>query len=240
VRAANGSLYAFTALSPAFEVDYGSLANSPNFNSVEGSGLFKSVGKGHGFDLGVAFEIGKMLQLGASVTDLGTMTWTGNVITANDQKLQQPTSQGVSTYNVVEEIVNQFDPENQSFFTYEATRERKSALPRKVRLGAGLRVSTLLETGLDVTFPLNQVAGNMVSPFVGLGVDFKPARWLRLSSGVSGGAGYGTNLPLGITLVTSVWEAGISSRDVLGYTREKSPYYSVAQGSLRFKIGGKN
>lgn len=240
IRAANGQLYAFTALAPVFDVNYGALARNPNFNSIQGSGVFNSVGKGHGFDAGVAAEVGKLVLLGASVTDLGTMTWNGNVVTASDQKLQQPNSQGISSYNVIREIAQQFDADKQSLFTYEAARERKAALPGKLRLGAGLRLSSLFETGLDVTLPLNKVAGNLVSPFLGLGVDFKPFSWLRLSSGVSGGAGYGTGLPLGLTLVTPVWEAGLSSRDVLGYASEKSPYYSAALGFLRFKIGGKD
>ncbi|HEX8326789.1 MAG TPA: DUF5723 family protein [Hymenobacter sp.] len=238
VRADGGSLYAFSALAPVFDVNYGALANNPNFNSINDSGLFNSVGQGHGFDLGVALEVGKLVRLGASVTDLGSMKWTGNVVTANDQRLQQTTSQGVDTYNFVDEIAKQFDTNGQSLFTYEAARERKAALPGKVRLGGGVRVSSLFEAGLDVTLPLNKVAGNLTAPFVGLGVDFKPVNWVRLSSGLSGGAGYGTNLPLGITLVSSVWEAGVSSRDVLGYFSDKSPHYSIAAGFLRFKIGG--
>ena len=50
---------------------------------------------------------------------------------------------------------------------------------------------------------------------------------------------YGANLPLGITVVTPIWEAGVSSRDVLGYFSENSPYYSLGLGFLRFKIGNK-
>jgi hypothetical protein len=91
--------------------------------------------------------------------------------------------------------------------------------------------------GLDVTAPLNTVAGNLVSPFVGAGLDFKPVRWLRLSSGVSGGAGYGLSLPLGVSFITPVYEAGISTRDVGGYFSENSPYASLAAGFLRFRFG---
>ncbi|MBD2724200.1 DUF5723 family protein [Hymenobacter armeniacus] len=238
VRAESGSLYAFTALSPVFDIDYGALSANPNFNSVRESGLFKSVGSGNGFDLGVAVEAGKGLRFGASVTDLGNMTWTGNVVTANDQRLQQLQSQGATTYDIFSSLADQFDTDKQTLFTYEAAKERKAALPGKFRFGAGMRVSNLLEVGLDVTTPLNKVAGNLTSPFVGVGVDFKPVSGVRLSSGVSGGAGYGTNLPLGITFVTSVWEAGFSTRDVLGLYSDKSPYYSVATGILRFRFGG--
>ena len=239
IQVANGNLSAYTALSPIFKVDYGKLASNPQFNFETGSGLHP-VGHGHGYDLGLAAEIGKVLRVGAALTDLGSMSWTGNVVTAADQKLQATTSTGIQTYNVLKELANQFDTNQTNLFTYAAAKERTAALPAKLRLGAGIRISSLFEAGLDFTAPLNKVAGNLRSSFLGLGLDFKPTRWLRLSSGVSGGAGYGTSLPLGFTVVSPVWEAGISTRDITGYFNEKSPYYSVALGFLRFKIGGKS
>ncbi len=237
IRVSGGSLSAYSALSPVFNVNYGTLAANPNFKAQTGTGL-QPVGHGNGYDAGLAFEIGKVVRVGVSATDLGSMTWTGNVVTASDQKLQATTATGIQTYDVIQEVVNQFNTDKASFFTYQAAQDRTAALPAKLRVGTGVRISSLFEAGLDVTAPLNKVAGNLTSPFVGLGVDFKPLGWLRLSSGVTGGAGYGTSLPLGLTLVTSVWEAGLSSRNVLGYFSEQSPYYSVAFGFLRFKLGG--
>ena len=239
IRVADGNLSAYAALSPVFGVDYAALARSPQFRAETGSGL-RPVGRGHGFDLGLAAEVGKTVHLGLSVTDLGSMTWTANVVTASDQQLQRTAAKGVQTYNVLKEIANQFDVSQSSLFTYQAAQERTAALPTRLRLGAGVRLSSLFEAAVDFTAPFNRVAGNLTAPFVGLGLDFKPVRWVRLSSGVSGGAGYGVSLPLGLTLVTPVWEAGISSRDVPGLFSEKSPYYSVALGFLRFKIGGSN
>ncbi len=237
IRAEGGELLAYSALSPIFNVDYSALAGNPNFRPETGSGL-RPVGRGHGYDLGLTAEVGKVVRVGASLTELGSMTWTGNVVTASDQKLQPTAANGIVTYDVLREIIRQFDTNQNNIFTYDAQQERTASLPAKLRLGVGVRVSSLLEAGVDFTAPLNKVAGNLTSPFVGLGVDFKPTRWVRLSSGVSGGAGYGAHLPLGITLVTPVWEAGISSRDVFGFVSEKSPYYSVALGFLRFNIGG--
>jgi hypothetical protein len=236
IRVSGGNLTAYTALSPLFDVNYGSLATSPTFNYESGSGL-SPVGKGHGFDLGVAAEVGKFVRLGASITDLGSMKWTGNVLEATDQKLQQTASNGVQTYDVFKEIINQFDTDKQNLFKYTTAKERKADLPTKLRLGGGVRISKFLEAGLDVTTPLNKVAGNLTATFVGVGVDYRPISWLKLSSGFSSGAGYGKSLPLGLTFVTPVWEAGISTRDVTGLLSEDSPYSSVALGVLRFKIG---
>jgi len=236
IRIEDGTFYGYNALAPAFKVNYGSLTTNPNFNYKDGTGL-SSVGSGHGVDIGLAAEVGKILRLGVSVVDMGKMTWDGNVLTAYDQKLQTTNSEGVSSYNVFEEIANQFDNDDNSLFTYEANKTRNGALPTKLRTGAGIRISDLFEAGVDVTVPLNDVAGNLTSTFMGLGVDYKPVSWLRLSSGVTGGAGYGTSLPLGVTFVTSSWEAGISSRDMVGLFSESSPYTSVAFGLLRFKFG---
>ena len=238
IRTSNSTLYAYSALSPLFGVNYGTLAspNAPNFNYVSNTG-FQPVGRGNGYDVGLAAEIGKIVRVGASVVDLGSMTWTGNVLQSHDQDLRQVNSNGLSTYDVINEISKQFSNTESTLFTYEAAKERTAALPAKLRLGGGIRISKFFETGLDLTLPLNQVAGNISAPFVGLGIDYKPLNWLRLSSGFTGGAGYGKSLPLGLTLVTPVWEAGISTRDVVGLLSENSPYTSAAFGLLRFKFG---
>jgi hypothetical protein len=234
-----GGLSAYSAHSPVFGFTYSaSLQGNPNFDYQNG-GKLQPVGTGNGFDLGLAAEIGKVVRVGASVTDLGSMNWKGNLLTVNDQQLRYPQYDGTTDYNVIKGIVDQFANDTKSLFTYQPAREYRASLPAKLRLGGGVRISEYFEAGLDVTVPLNKVAGNLPSTFVGAGLDYKPVRWLRLSSGVSGGAGYRANLPFGLTIVTSVWEAGVSTRDVTGYFSEKSPYVSAAAGVLRFKIGGK-
>lgn len=236
VRISGGSLSAYSSLSPVFDINYGSLASSPTFNYKSGSGL-QPVGSGNGFDVGLAAEVGKVVRLGVALTDMGSMTWTGNVVTATDQSLRFPQYAGLSTYDVIQNVVNQFGASGQTLFTYQTAQERRANLPTKLRLGGGVRISEFFEAGLDVTVPLNQVAGNLPATFVGAGLDYRPVRWVRLSSGVSGGAGYGVGVPLGITFVTPVWEAGFSTRSVLGYFSENNPYASVGLGFLRFKIG---
>lgn len=236
VRIRGGSLSAYSSLSPIFDINYGSLTTSPTFNYKSGSGL-QPVGSGNGFDVGLAAEVGKYVRLGVALTDMGSMTWTGNVVTANDQSLAFPQYAGLTTYDVIQNVVNQFGASGQTLFTYQTAQERRASLPTKLRLGGGVRISELLEAGLDVTVPLNEVAGNLPAPFIGAGLDYKPRRWLRLSSGLSGGAGYSLSVPLGLTFVTPVWEAGFSTRSVLGYFSENNPYASAALGFLRFKIG---
>ncbi|NVO86665.1 DUF5723 family protein [Hymenobacter terrestris] len=239
IRVEPGDLRAYSSLSPLFNVDYGNVTTNPSFNLKTGAGL-KPVGEGHGFDVGVAAEVGKAVRLGLALTDLGHMTWTGNLLTANDQKLKKLKSEGIGSYNFIKEAAEIFGTGTDSLFEYKADQERRANLPTKLRAGAGVRLSEYFEAGLDVTLPLNDVAGNFITPFVGAGLDFKPTRWLRLSSGLSGGAGYGLSVPLGLTISTSFYEAGVSTRDVVGLVASENPYLSAAAGFLRFRLGGKS
>ncbi|PJJ47872.1 hypothetical protein CLV45_4562 [Hymenobacter chitinivorans DSM 11115] len=237
VRIEPGKIEAYSAMSPLFDIDYGKVVNSTSFNLEKRANGLQPVGKGNGFDLGLAMEAGKMLRASLSLTDLGHMTWEGNLLTASDQKLKKLRSNGVDNYDFLSEATKIFASGTDSVFVYQPSQEHTASLPTKLRAGAGLRVTNRLEVGLDVTVPLNEVAGNITSPFVGAGIDFKPNKFIRLSSGVAGGAGYGFALPLGVAFTTNLYEFGVSTRDLPGLLADKNPYASVAAGFVRFRFG---
>ncbi|HEX8426560.1 DUF5723 family protein [Hymenobacter sp.] len=239
IRAENGKLEAYSALSPQFEVDYGKIANSPSFNRRENTDkLLQPVGRGNGFDLGLAAEIGKMVRAGVSVTDIGSMTWEGNLLTATDQKLKRLRSSGVNSYEFVTELADLFANGTDSLLQYKPAQKQRANLPTKLRAGVGLKVGTRLEVGIDVTQPLNSVAGNLPDTFYGLGIDVKPLKWIRLSTGVSRGGGYKTGFPVGFAIASNSYEFGFSTRDLQGLlTKDNNPYGSFALGFLRLKIG---
>lgn len=237
IRAEDGKLSAFGAVSPLFDIDYGQVVNNPQFNYKNGGSGLRPVGTGNGWDVGAAVEVGKSLRVGVSVTDIGSMTWKGNLLTANDQKLKQLSSDGIDSYNLFKEVAQLVTAGTDSLFQYQPSASRTETLPTKLRAGAGLRISEYFEVGVDATVPLNEAAGSLPKPFVGAGVDYKPIRWLRLSSGLSGGAGYGLSVPLGATLAFKHYEAGLSTRDLVGLFTSEHPYVSVAAGFLRFKFG---
>ncbi|KAA9340812.1 DUF5723 family protein [Adhaeribacter soli] len=229
---------AYTALSPEFDVNYGDLVNDPNFNTADiGTGLFKPVGKGHAFDLGVSAEIGEKILASVAVTDIGNMTWRGNLLTANDQYITKVTSEGINSFNFFKEVANIAGGGSDSLFSYQPNKSLKTKTPGKLRTGFGFKFSDKVEAGIDATFPLNEVAGNLVNPFVGVGVDYKVLPLLKVSSGLTAGAGYGASVPLGLTFVTPVYELGVATRDIAGLIGQEDPYLSAAFGFLRFKFG---
>ena len=232
----DGTVRAYSALSPAFNVDYGNLTSLPTFNYQGDKSGLAAVGSGHGFDIGLAFNINEKTKAGLSVTDLGFMEWEGNLITAFDQPLQLVTSNGISTFNLFEQIPQFTGSGDESLLSYEAEQKRRTKLPARLRTGVGIKLAEKFEGGLDVTFPLNDVAGNLPGVFIGAGIDFKPVPVVRISTGFTGGAGHGFNVPLGFTLVTPVYEAGIATRDITGFIVKENPYFSFAFGFLRFKI----
>lgn len=238
VRSKDGNLEAYSALSPQFNIDYGSVVNNPSFNLQKDTDkLIQPVGRGHGYDVGLAAELGKKVRLGASVTDIGQMAWEGNLLTANDQKLKRLRSNGADSYEFFSELADIFASGTDSLFQYKPAQERKASLPTKFRAGAGIRVGSRLEVGADVTMPLNDVAGNIPAAFYGVALDVKPLSWIRLSTGATSGAGYGLGIPVGFAIATKVYELGFGTRDLRGLLSDERPYASVAMGTLRFKIG---
>ena len=114
VRADGDELVAYSALAPGFGVDYGSGSLS-NPSAIQGDTTsFSSVGSGMGFDLGLSVIIKKKLKLGLAITDIGSITWDGNVYTANDTLLLNTNNDGLNSVNLFSEA-SDFTGENGVF-----------------------------------------------------------------------------------------------------------------------------
>lgn len=222
---------AYASLGSVFNVNYG---NNPTPSSVE-KGL---VGSGMGFDAGITVALlpEEKLKIGASVTDIGSMTWNGNVYSAQDTILPSIEASGVNSYNLIDELEDFAADSN--YFNWQGEQEIKVALPTLVRLGASFRVIDQLELGLDVIAPVNESAANFQQAIFAFGVDVRPAPFIRFSTGVSTGAQYDLSIPVGLyfSAPLQIYEVGIASRDVVTFFTQNSPNLSVALGFLRFKF----
>lgn len=230
----DGRWQAFSALSPVFDVDYGTAASS-NPSTVGGSGL-RSVGRGFSGDVGLSAVYKDRLKVGVAATGLGSMTWDGNAYSAKDDTLYTLDSPGFTSYNFFDQA--EVITSELGILNWEGLAEKRVATPGMLRVGASYVVPDKAEVGLDVVLPLNDVPGTIAKPQFSLGGEYSPVKFLTLQAGVVTGGNYDTRLPMGLLfrLPSGQWEGGFASRDVLSFFSQDTPTVSLAMGILRFRI----
>lgn len=237
VRARNNNLTAFSALSRDFGVTYtNNGVEDQQGRSFAGIATPRPVGTGFGYDFGVSATLKERWHIAASVVNLGSMRWSGEVHRANDAALVDLTSAGLDSYNFVEglgEVVTE-----SSLLEWSSGAQQTTALPATARFGTSYRINKTFELGVDAVWPLDDNPGSMSAPMYALGSDIAPAKWVRFGLGVMTGGGYPVRIPVGITFVAGngTWEAGVASRDAITYLADRSPVVSLAMGFLRFRI----
>lgn len=224
---------AFTSASPALGIDLGNEQESnPSFQD---DGY--SVGNGFGFDLGLTAEIADRFRVSASVTDIGSITFNGNVYESGNSPVFDIETQGIDSYNVF----SNFDSfaGDDGAFPWVGKEEQKVELPTQFRTGLGYFHDEKLRVGLDVAIPLNESAGNIEKVAFAFGAEYVVASWVSLSAGVGAGDNFGFRVPFGVNFVIGEgsWELGVATRDVMYALREDRPNLSVVAGLLRFRFG---
>lgn len=237
IEAADGELTGFTSLSPDFEIDYSTGQRRPGARIGAGEVAFpEPVGKGFGVDIGVSAIVQQVWKFGAAVTNLGAITWTGNVYTAGNGLLTDLASNGLENYNFFEGLDDLAT--NSGILDWSEGGTRRVPLASNARFGAGRLFGEKAEVGLDVIVPLNDEAGSLERPAFGLGGDIRPWRWLQLSAGLMTGGNADTKVPVGITFIAGpgTWEVGFASRDVITFFAETNPTVSLSMGFMRFRF----
>ncbi len=231
----DGGIDAFTASTPALDIDYGSgKLNNPS--AISGSAL-KSVGSGFGFDLGLNLELEHRFRIGLSVVDIGFLTFDGNVYSASDTAVFDTKTIGIDSYNIFGDLDALVGDEG--LFRWAGEEERNVTLPTQMRLGLGYFPIDWLRLGLDVAVPLNERPGNPDQMSLAAGMDVLPIPSVRISAGAATGANYGFRVPVGLNFILGGggWEMGVATRDVLYAFRDDRPNLSAAFGFLRYRIG---
>ncbi len=235
---ANGvaHLSGFSSLSPAFGVNYG--AAVAQANQVIGSGFPpKSVGSGFGFDFGTSIIIKGKLKIGASIINIGSINWTGNVYQMKDTLMVNLTTKGVESFNLFSQLKNMLGPNG--MFKVTGNQTYHTQLPGMVRAGASILLGRKAEVGVDFIIPTNTtIPGSYTNPIIGLGGDFMPVKWLRLQGGFITGGNYPFQIPMGIIFVGNggSYEAGIASRDAITFFTQHGPTISLSTGFIRMRF----
>ncbi len=234
-----GGLQMYSAFSPGFGLDYGAAAaGNPSALPQTGAEFFKSpVGTGYGLDFGVNATFFNKLHVGASVTNIGEMTYTGNLYTVTDTLLVSYSQDGLDNIDFSQAPAELL--EEAGLLTIRGETERKVKLPGQLRLGASIELGKFIHLGGELIAPFNNVPGNIEEFAYGIGGDLKLfGGRVILMTGISGGGSYDTQLPIGVNFVlgNGSYEFGIASRDAITFFTENSPTLSTAFGFARFRF----
>ena len=237
----NSSGYSLiSAFSPGFDIDYGAVASgNPSAMAGQAQNFFRSpVGQGYGLDFGVNVTLFKHLHLAASVTNIGSMTYTGNVYEGEDTLLVKYSAQGLQDMNIANSVPELL--EESGLFKLRGVEETTIKLPGTMRLGASLELGKIAQVGLDLVAPFNrELPGSVNGLAWGLGGEVRLAGGkVQLMAGVTGGGGYDIQMPLGINFVLGggAYEVGIASRDAVTFFTQNSPTVSAAFGFARVRF----
>ena len=237
----DGSTYSMiSAFSPGFDLDYGAVASgNPSAIAGEAQNFWRSpVGQGFGFDFGVSARLFSKLHIAASVTNIGSMTYTGNVYEGVDTLVVNYSSEGIENMNIANSVPEMV--EETGFFKLRGVEETTIKLPGTLRMGASLELGNIAHVGVDLVTPFDRELPGSVNGFAwGIGGDVKLAGGkVFLMTGVTGGGGYDIQMPVGINFVLGggAYEAGIASRDAITFFTQNSPTISAAMGFARVRF----
>jgi len=236
----NGDLRMVSAMSPGFDINYGvaALTNPSAIAQSSAQNFLKSsVGQGWGFDVGTHVLLFKKLHLAASVTNIGQMTYTGNVYEAEDTLVVNFSNAGLADINISNSVPDML--EESGLLKIKGKESFTVALPGALRLGGSLELGKIAHIGLDLVAPFNDVPGSFNGFSWGLGGDLKLAKGMvTLMSGVTGGGGYATQIPVGINFAFGggAYELGIASRDAVTFFKDNAPTLSMAMGFARMRF----
>ncbi len=235
-----GNFEMFSAFSPSFNLDYDSSVAMTNPSAIAGSPnqiWRKPVGRGFGLDFGVNASLFKIIHLAASVTNIGSMKYTGNLYTAVDTLVVSYSQDGIDNMNVANSVGEML--EKNGLLRIQGESERKMILPATLRFGASAELGKFVHLGAEMVAPFNNAPGSINGFAWGLGSDIKVAQGkIIMMCGLTGGGGYDFQIPLGVTfrLGNGAYECGIASRDALTFFLKNSPTISAAFGFARCRF----
>ncbi|MCC9137898.1 DUF5723 family protein [Pontibacter silvestris] len=234
----NKELKAYNAASPILTIDYSDFITNPDFNYRSSGSRLNPVGKGSGMDVGVSADIAKVVKVAASITDMGDLTWTENLLEGHDKGFKLPeAAETAGSYNFMDYVTALGEAIMDTSLVFAPVKEHKTKLPTRLRLGVGVKLGSKVEAGVDYVRALNNAPGNITEDFFGLGLEIMVAPNFKVSTGASTGEGRTMNLPIGLAYVSRVYEFGVSTRNVTAPFSEENPGASLAMGFLRFNIG---
>lgn len=144
----------------------------------------KPAGKGYSFDLGITLKFSDQLQMAASVTDLGRITWDYNTITNNDTDnfayYDFDLNTADPTYNA---LVNDLG----GYYTQDSGTAFTTGMPTKFRFGVMYKPSDKFLVEFNWVKGTNDLPGNSSANIFSVGAEYYPVSFIPLRAGFSAG-----------------------------------------------------
>ncbi len=228
------------AISKAMKSNVGD--TSVNFNPLS------PAGSGLGIDLGISARLVDFVKVGVSLTDVGSISWSKNVITtAGDTSFAfagfSPKQSGVPNAK------SNVDSLNDAFKNFFKNRDSLASnfstpLPTRFNIGAAVNVDEIvpeipgrLLIAVDYHQGLNNSLGNSTKPEFVVGTEWKPIDLFPIRTGFAFGGAYGYRWSLGIGIDTPVWDIDLG---VGTFNAAVSPtsakYLSFTLSLLKFRF----
>ncbi len=187
--------------------------NSSVGDSTVQFNAFTPAGTGLGIDIGATGVVMKFIKVGISFTDIGSISWSKNVVyTRGDTTISFG---GFSpAYTNVPGSESNLDSIKNAFNDYFKDRDTvgssfSTPLPTKMNIGASMMLNDLvpaipgkLLVAIDYHQGLNNSLNNSTTPEIIFGAEWKPAEIFALRTGIGFGGEYGFR-----------WSAGFGIED---------------------------
>lgn len=223
-----------SSITPNFNIAYGTTAGT-NPGTSKG-GIPPSVGTGYGVDLALSAMLFKKIRIAAAINNVGSVRYKQNVYTVQDTLISSISLDGINSGNITYSV-NQLLREN-GILKLQGQKTFIVSNPADFRFGAAYD-SKRFKIGFDFVAPFNPDApGSLVNAIVSVGGEVRPVKWLAINAGYYGGGVYKNNIPLGLTFIlkNGRYEAGVASRDVLGFITKNAHTVSAALCFARFRF----
>jgi hypothetical protein len=227
----------YSSTSPSYGIDFGAAAVSNPSAFTSSSNLPSMVGAGYGLDIALSAKFLRAFTVAAAVNNIGSVTYTRNVYTIQDDFVSSVRLNGLDDYNITESI-NQLLSDG-GLLRAEGQQKHVVVNPATIRLGASYQFKQLLNVGVDVVAPFDRATpGSLRNPVWAVGGDIRPFKWLQFSLGFYGGGNYRAHLPVGINFILKggAYEFGFSSRDALMFFLKDANSLSAAFGFARIRF----
>ena len=180
------------------------------------------------------------MKITISATDIGQITWSKNVLTAQDTLLPKPSQfnyGGITSWNMAQQANHMFN--DSGLIKFKPGNSYTTFLPSKFRIGIGYEFTKRFAAGADIVMPLNNKPTNLENAYFAVGAKLELASNLHLNFGLAGNSTYGFSLPFGVTLghFFKVMELSVATNDLLTYFNHGSnPNISLAMAIFRLNI----